>query len=730
MATLEKIRRRSGLLLILVGLAILAFILTDLLRSGNSIFRSNARVVGRANGATIEIDDFQRRMDERMKLLQQQNPQQAQSVSRIQLANTVWDEFLRQQILREHYRDLGFQVTTSELVDRVKNNPTIQNAQAFKDPRTGQFSDARFQQYLSNLQDNRLSDEKAAEAYKQWVDFEKAIKEQAGATKYYNAIQKGIYMPRALAKLEHKQSNLKRQVQYTGLPYADIADSTVEYSDSDLKAYYRENKDEYKTEQSRGIAYVNIPIRPSNKDRSAIKKELRDYLSQQVVMNKRTKENDTIESFRNAENDSAFAAARSDLPVQGGYVTKDNLPQALDSTIFERETGFVKGPYLDGDYYKLTKIAGRKQIPDSVNARHMLISYQGANNGQSQSQRSPQQARKLADSLLTIVKEDTSRFVELAKANSDDRGTKVQGGNLGWFEQGDMVPAFSNYAFYNETGDVGMVFSRFGIHIINILDQRGSNEGLKLISIAREILPSEATRDSIYNVASNIASQASNTTNLGAAAQENGYSVRPIGNLEPFDNLVPGVGENREIVKWCYKEKTAVGDIQLFNNNDESYVVSMLTEVETDGYAPFENVKESIRPKVIKEKKAEQLSARVQEVLDGGASDINAVVSALGTDLKTQEITFSTATLTTFGNEPRVIGVMSAMEQGELSGPIDGNLGVYVAQVQSVKPYAELPSYAQQQARSQGVLRRQVQNQVYEALKEQAEIEDNRPKFY
>lgn len=730
MATLEKIRRRSGLLLIIIGLAILAFILTDLLRSGNSIFRADANVVGRVNGETIEINEFQKRMAERRKMVEQQNPQQAGQLTNVDLAEAIWNDFLKEQVLYQNLNEQGFAITPNELLNRVKNNPTIQNAQAFKDPQTGQFSEFQFSRYLSNMEERRYSDAESAEAYKQWVDFEQAIKDQALTTKYYTAVSQGIYTPRLVAKAIHERKNTKKTVAFTGVEYTTIADEEVEITERDLKRYYNAHKHEYKAEETRGLAFVNINIQASQSDRSAIKKELRAYLTPQIELNKRTGKNDTLESFANAENDSLFAAGRSDRRVMGGYTTLSQIKPPLDSGLFEKPVGYIKGPYENQGYYAVTKIADIKSIPDSVEARHILISYAGANNGQSQSQRSPQQARALADSLFAEVQADTSKFAELARANSDDPGSGSRGGNLGTFGQGAMVPAFNNFCFYNEEGDVGMVFSQFGIHIIEVLHQKGENKGLKLFTISREIVASEATIDSVYNEASSIASQAAGDQNLADAAAQYGYNVRPVDNIKPFEALIPGIGNNREIVRWAFDGKTEVGQINLFNNKNESYAVVMLINATDEGTVPFEDIKERLRPATLIDEKAKILEKRVAEILEGGADNVTAVAQKLGTSVVNQEITFSTATLTDYGAEPAIVGALFALEEGAMSKAIQGDRAVYVGQVNEVKPYAAKPSYAMDQSRLQGDVRRMVSTAVYDALVELANIEDNRPKFY
>ncbi|MGB0176015.1 MAG: SurA N-terminal domain-containing protein, partial [Owenweeksia sp.] len=178
MATLERIRQRSGLLIIIIGVAMLAFILTDLLGSGNSIFRGDAGVVGKVNGRNIQIQEFSERMDAYETAIRSQN-QQAQNFTRKQLADGAWNELLQEEIMGEQYEEMGFTVTSSELYNRLKSNPNVQSAQVFKDQVSGQFSEALFQQYINNLREQSANEPRAAEAYQQWLDFEEGTEKAA-----------------------------------------------------------------------------------------------------------------------------------------------------------------------------------------------------------------------------------------------------------------------------------------------------------------------------------------------------------------------------------------------------------------------------------------------------------------------------------------------------------------------------------------------------------------------
>ncbi len=725
MATLERIRRRSGLLIIVIGIAMLGFILTDLLGSGNSMFRGDATVVGRVNGRTIELREFSEKMEESEAMIRQQNPQQAQFVTRKQLADGVWDEILREELMGEQYEELGIRITPSELFERVKSNPTIQEAPVFRDQVTGQFSEGRLSTYISEIQSNRDIDQQNADAFEQWINFEESIKVNALQTKYNKGVELGIYMPTAIAKEMHKRRGTQTTANFIALEYSGISDSAVKVEDTDLKAYYQEHKEEFKVEKTASIQYVNFPVAASEEDRQEIQNELRGYLKEEVVeSNGRV---DTLESFANAEKDSLFAVSRSDIPVAPDFYKRGSLPPGVDSTIFDMSVGSVYGPYQANNYFRVTKITDKRSLPDSARARHILISFREIENGNQN--RSFQEAQVLADSLLTIVKEDTAQFAALAREVSDDPGSGSKGGDLGWFDDKSMVRPFSNFVFRKEVGDIALVPSQFGFHIIEILDQGGSTEAVKLVSISREIMPSDATLDRIYNNASSFAASVNNLDEFGSKAEAQGYSPRPVTDLKPFDENVIGLGNNREIVNWAHNEETEVGELQLFNNGSESYVVVQLTDATEEGYRSLDAVREQIYPQVVRKKKADQLMARMRKAT-GGDKALQAVAGELGVQVNTQTVNFANANMPGFGSEPKVVGVMTALEPNKVSEPIEGNRGVYMVQVQSRTPAPDLPDYSNEKKTQAQTTRSRVAGQVLESLKKTAKIEDNRAKFY
>lgn len=725
MAELERIRRRSGLLIGIIGVAILAFILTDLLGSGNSIFRGDALVVGKINGRTIELPEFSKEMTEYEALLKQQQQQNPSSnYSQLQVAEGVWNKLISEELLENQYDNLGFECTSQELYERLKSNPNIQNAPVFKDPVSQVFSESLLQEYINNIKANSSNDENARKEYEGWLNFEDGTIEDTRSRKYTTAVEKGIYYPKNLAKINYAMDNNSTTGKFIVQEFSSIPDSTIEYSQSDLQKYLNEHKEDFETEEGRSIEFVSFSVLPSEQDKADVVEDLNKLLKP-VITN-----GDTLESFLTTEDDSSFAISNSDIPTYPSFYRLSNIPAPLDSSLFEEEVGFIKGPYLDGDYYRLTKITDRKVLPDSAEARHILISYAGAT--RATTERTFQQAQILADSLLEAVKADTSLFSTLAQDNSDDSQSAIMGGKLEKFGDRAMVKPFSDFCFNNEPGSIKLVPSSFGFHIIEVLSHGEKSEAIELVTISREITTSNETFNIAYDEASKFATGLNSVEDFRKKAEENSYSLRPVTDIPKFQENISGIaGDGRDIVKWTYKPETNVGDVQLFtvNGTISTFAVTILTNKKEKGVAELASVEEEVKKMVIREKKAEILVKKINEAMLK-ATDITALASALNTSVKDQVTNFSGAVISGYGTEPKVVGALSTVEVNTLSKPVIGINGVFVVTAETHVSPAELPDYTNEQTRLVNNIKPSIRGGIFTSLKDAAKIKDRRANFY
>ncbi len=729
MATLERIRKRSGLLIVIIGFAMLAFILTDLLGSGNSLLRADANVIGKVNGYTVESMEFSTRMTDLETRIKTQNPQQAQFLTSKQLADGAWNEVIREHLLGDLYEEMGIAISTRELYERMMANPSVQSAPIFKDQVTGQFSEALFGQYISDLEANRANDENGANAYSQWVSFEKGEKTSGLQQKMNTSISKGLYLPIAYTKMLHSVEFSAASARFVALEYSTVDDSEISVADSDLQSYYNAHKEEYKSEESASIQYVTFPIAASAEDKEAVKADLTEMIGD--TANLLIVDGDTLETFASTKDDSSFALNRSENFIAPEFFKGNALPQGLDSTVLDVEVGTVVGPYESANTYRISKVVEKANLPDSARARHILISFTGLQNGNPE--RTGPEAKALADSLLALVKEDTSLFNNLAITLSDDKGSGAKGGDLGWFDEKAMVKPFANYVFQNDVGDMGLALSQFGFHIIDIRGQKGATPAVKLISIDQVVNPSNTTLDNIYNLASTFANAVEEGgANFSAKAEEMGYAPKVVTDLKPFDENVVGLGNNRDVVKWANavgrNEDVSVGDIQLFDM-PTNYAVVLVTERTGEGYKSLEAVKELITPKVMNELKAKKLIAKMNES-KGSATNMEEWGTSLGANVVNQTLSLKSTNMQGYGNEPKVVGVLMGMEPNTMSEPIAGERAVYALEVLSLTEAASLPNIEKTNNDDAVQLRSRVAGEAFVSLKEAAKIDDRRAKFY
>ncbi len=728
MATLEKIRQRSGLVIGLIGVAIAAFTLTDLLGSGQSVFGGNDDTVMEVNGEKINRVQFSQKLSERTEQYKtQMRDPNLNNVTNKQLVDATYDEILRSEILNM-YTDQGFSIPEDELYYRIINNPNIRQNQSFVDPTTGQFSEDLFKRGLAGLRDNKDLSEEASANWASWVDFENAVRDQALQSKVYEAARKAIYMPKKLAEYKYTLDNTTRNVSYVFLPYTDVDDAEVEVSDSDIKNYVAKHKEMYKQEESRDFQFVNFAIQPSVEDYEDVRDQLAALVEDRVVRNPRSKLMDTLVGFRTTTSDSSFVNANSDTRFDPTMYIPGELPVEIDSVMSNAEEGFIYGPYRSEAGFKVSKLSQVRSLPDSVEVKHILIAYQGATRASQAVVRTPQEALALSDSLNDLLVNDPSQWDSINQKFNDDIVARGKGGDLGWISRdAQFDPMFKEYSFRNKKGHIGKTITQFGIHIIQIVDTKGDNRGMKIATVYREVTPSEKTFNDIYNRASKFAAEAQSAEDYVALADEMGLSLRVANDVKEFDENIVGLGNNREIVRWTFGEDRAVGDIQLLNNNQQSYVVVILNGINNDGLQGVEKARASATPEIIKEKKAAILK---QRIADANATD----VVGLGVALKSKDISGSVSlgsnNLGAVGQEPEVLGALAGLEENVMSAPIAGDRGVFVVTVtsQTVPTAAPDQSAVAQQEASRTVNR--VISDFVPSLEERAGVVDRRPVFY
>jgi peptidyl-prolyl cis-trans isomerase D len=730
MSVLESLRKRSGLLVAIVGLALLAFVLMGLFQRDSSLFGGSDNVVGEIAGKSIDIKEFRAKVDEAVEAQKRNSNKASLDQNEMDgIVQQVWNQTINEEVLNKEYAKLGIAVSDEELYDLMVDHPhsaLIRNLSdpqtgkivpMFADEKTGEVSPAKIRQFTQSMTD---------EQEKQWAQLENYIRQIRTVEKYNNLIKKGLYVTKAVAKANFIAQNANSDIKYVVKPYSAIVDSTVKPTDAELTEYYKTHQNEFKQETSRKIEYVAFNIAASPEDIEETRKEMKGIA-------------DEFKTKKAGEDSTFVVSQAASRYFDMGYHTKGTLSPEIDSIMFKAEVGTVVGPFTENGSFIISKLIATKNAADSAKVRHILISYKGAGASPDVT-RTKEKAKTEADSLLAILKKDRSKFGEFVEKYSDDNGKKMppnkkegedypgKGGDYGWMNANSgFVEPFKNAGLDGKKGDLVVVETQFGYHIIEVLDAKGSQKKVQVATIDRKIEPSTKTRQNLFVQASEFAGKNTTEELFQNAVVADKLNKRIADNIKENDRNIPGIDSPRELIRWVYDNKK--GTVSEPKEFGDKFIVAVITEVREKGIAPEEQVKEDLTTKVIKQKKGEQLSKELEAALAGTAT-IDALATKLNLPLQqAQGVNFSTNALPGSSNEPVVIGLVTAQKAQTMSKPIIGKQGVYVAYVTSRKEAPAQKDYIAQQKGAMVELQGTVDNGVYDALKENANIQEHFVKF-
>jgi len=700
MATLEKIRNRAGVLVaVVIGLALLAFILGDMLNSGSVFFSSKKMEVASIDGNSVSIQDFQREIEELTEITKYSSQRSAldeQTIMRIR--EQTWQQMVRKYLLEDEYAELGIQVSGDEVWDMVQGeniHPIIQ--QLFTNPETGQLNTMAVIRFLKSYENDPTGQSK-----RYWLFLEDQMVNERKFTKYTNLIKKGLYATTLEAKRELTNNAKVVDFEFVTQNFATLADTTISVSDSEINAYYSENEDRFQQSASRDIEYVSFEVTPSDND----KKETQKWIE------------DIRQEFNQVTAAEEFININSDIPFDKTYYAPDEVESNLTAFVKEAKEGDVFGPYFEEGVYKLAKIADVAYLPDSVKARHILL--------QPKRNQNPREVVALADSLKKQL-EKGADFAAMAKEYSADKASGKDGGNLGWFRYNEMVSPFGDSTFFARTGDFKLVNTNYGIHIVQVQQKSAAKQKFQLAVLGRELTPSSQTYQQTFNDASSFASNSLTYEEFNKNLTTATVSKRIARNIQEDAQDIQGLGEARSLIRSIYE--TEEGDLIKEDRNaifeiGDRFVIAYVTKVREEGTAPLDQVKSQILVQLRKEKKGEQIAKQMQ------GSDLNAIAQATGRQIQQANgVTFRSFSVPGLGTEPKVIGAVTALDENQMTNAIVGNNGVTVATIVGVNQQSNSDEAAQKQ-RLQFQFENRANFEAFGALRESAEIEDNRAKFF
>ena len=698
MAVLQNIRNRAGLLIGIIAFALLAFLVGDLLQNGT--IGSPDRAIAEINGEDIDIEEYNARVNSLTEVYKMNSGQVALDTETSELVrDEAWNQMLSEYVLNEEYDDLGISVHKDELFDLVQGSnihPLV--SQVFGNPQTGKVDKSQILNFLKSFEM-----EGGQERKNYCLFLENELIKQRKNEKFNAIIKNGIGVNSAEAKYVVEASKQEKNLDFFAVSYSTIVDSTVQVSNSEISAYYNKNKENYKQAESRSIEYVIFDIIASTEDDVEVGKWSADIAKEFKDIN------EISEVVR-------FAKFNSDEIWDEAYLAESKVEERLKSFAFDSEVGAVYGPYKENDAYKVVKLASRTMRSDSVRASHILIQ-----------EATPERSNEVADSLMAILQKNTSKMDVLAKEFSKDPGSAAKGGDLGWFNDGVMVPSFNKASFEGPIGKVQKVESQFGIHLVIVKQKSKPVQKVQLASVVRKVEASNETYRNIYTEASKFRSGSDNAESFKASAEQFGKRIRFGSNVTRESKTIMGLPKSSEIVRWAYNAEK--GDVSDVLEMDGIFVIATLSNVVEKGYRPESVVTPIILNEVRKAKKAEMIIADINSKKEDSQT-ITSLAAKMGEDIKSAVgINFGSYSVASAGVEPELVGAISKAEADVVSAPIAGNRAVYVFKVTEQANNASLNSVALEKVSMEQNRAYMVNYQVFSTLIEAADVVDYRLKF-
>ncbi|MBL4861524.1 MAG: SurA N-terminal domain-containing protein [Crocinitomicaceae bacterium] len=719
MAIIGKIRDKSWLILVIVGGALVAFILGDYNKGAAGV--ESKYGFGTVYGEKVDIAAFNDKVEIAGKNARQQAAQQGQEPQPVN-ETAIWKSYIQELVLAKEYEALGVMVSPTEFdaylfgTDGFDVMPEL--AQGFTDSLTGQFNAKMLQTRIDQMESSEDANEQ-----KLWEDSKEYYTNKRLKEKYFEILGQGLYVTKLEAKNEYIAQKETKSVSFVMKRYRDIKDDEINTSDEKLKAYFEEHKDEKKYENkfsTREVRFADVTIEPSKADSAEFNKTMNDLKS----------------GLAATTNDSLYVLANSDVRYfvrQIGYrpegdanaKTGFTYPKYMDTIFRAAEIGTVVGPYEENGATKIAKVIDKQG--QLLTARHILIS---AKRGETEA---VAKAKRKTDSIMARI--NTDNFEEFVLRDSEDPGSKNKGGKYEDFVDGEMVPEFSKFAMEKPIGEIGYVQTDFGFHIMEVLGRKdGAIPNLAIIQ--KTLIASQATIDDkekeaydllekIYSMLSAQSDQFKKVELFDTIVKQAGLFSRPA-NIQENNPQINGFTSNfteTAILKLAFKEDAQVGDIVEAPLRDKNRrVIAIVSSIKVKGEVHFEDVKPAVKADYIQDQKAK----RLMEKMNG--KSLNDLAKN-GDRIQNAEVTFANARILN-GYEPEIVGALfTGLKDGKMTQPIKGKQGVYVVRIDKTTKAPSAASYKTEKDQLLAQQKGKLQGQATNALIEKADVVDNR-RFY
>lgn len=654
MAILGQIRSRPWLLMGMIALALLAFLVNP--ESLDKVFGKNPDVLGKVNGEKITREEF----NDQLFVLQQQADQQGQPKNGLE--EQAWQLLVQSKLVKQQFEKMGFEMTDDLFWNQLQFDQMFAQNQQLYDEK-GNFKLQELKKEIETLQNTN------PEGYSQWLKTRKTIEYRIMARQVFTNVSAGITTGKKEAEELMKERDQLADIDFVKVDYASyLQKNKIKVTTEDLANYIKAHSVQFKTEPSRNLGIAFFPSQPSPADEAAVQKEITKIFSGG------TDASDGKENFQNTTNDSMFVMANSDMPYNNAYVQANQMPQALQGKIETAAIGQVFGPYKEQNLYVVSKLIDKKPS-DSTLSNHILIAYKGAE--RSTATRTKEEAKKIADSLISVIKGNPAKFAEGLKL-SDEPGAVERKGSVGWTTpQSQFAPGYLAFLANNPKGSTGLAETEFGYHIINIEDKKAGTMGYKVAHIVKTIKPSEATEAEVDKKARRFIQQIQGKSfnDFVNIAKKSNYQYSNAKSAKRFDGQLQGLGTDKdgEIIAWAFDKKREKGDTEFFTvEGTGDKVVVYLNGKQEKGLADPESVRDQIETVVQNKLAAKQISDKI-----GKAGSLDQVAAKFATTKQSAQVNMLNPSVAG-AMEPKVAGAAFGIAKGKVSNPIEGGTGVYV----------------------------------------------------
>ena len=712
MATLQKIRSKGPLLVIVIGLALFAFIAGDAWKVLQP--HQGKQDVGEVNGEVLSAQDYQKMVDELSEVIKLTNG--LNSLTEDQLNNVkdqLWQSYVNNKLIAEQAKKLGLKVTDAEIQAIIEQgtHPLLMQT-PFRNPQTGMFDKDMLKKFLvdyANLDASKMPAQ-YVEYYQKmgafWKFVEKTLAESTLAQKYQNLVTKSLISNPVSAEDAFKARTEQSDLLLAGIPYSSINDSTIQVSDSEIKDRYNEKKEQFKQlVETRDIRYIDVKVVPSDADRKAVEKEVTEYSNQLAT---------TTSDFGTFVRSTGSSVNYSDVPVSKSVFPAD-VASRLDSTGVNE----VYGPYYNqtDDSYNAFKVLAKVSSPDSIQFRQIQVYAD-----------TEEKTKTLADSIYNALKGGAD-FAAVAKIyGQTGEATWVNSQSWEGAELDTDNSKFINTLLNQPVDELTNVNIGQANLILQVMNKKSMQTKYKVAVVKRPVEFSKETYNAAYNKFSQFVAQNTTIDSMVKNAEESGYTLTPRTDLSSAEHYVGGVRSTREALKWIFAAKPGeVSPLYECGENDHLMVVA-LDKIHEAGYRDVNSVAEMLRSEIRRDKKADKLMAEMKKY--NSIAQVKGMKDAVSDSVK--HVTFSAPAYisVTRASEPVIGAVASKTAVNQVSAPIKGNAGVYMIQVYAKDKGNEKFDAKQEEATLNNMAVRIVGSQLINDLYQKAKVEDKRYLFF